>query len=86
MKNTYLLYKDANAKKKELVVATRKEWDAVLAANRKLPREQHRFFIKDCIADGGEMDCMYIEVSKSEYDKWQSKTSISERVYACLSF
>ena len=39
MKNTYLLYKDANAEKKELVVATRKEWDEVLAANRKLPRE-----------------------------------------------
>ena len=46
MRNTYLLYKDANAEKKELVVATRKEWDEVLAANRNLPREQRRFFIK----------------------------------------
>ncbi len=79
MKNTYLLYKDANAEKKELVVATRKEWDEVLAANRKLPREQHRFFIKDCIADCGEMDCMYIEVSKSEYDKWHSKHTSSNQ-------
>lgn len=73
MRNTYLLYKDANMEKKELVVATRKEWDAVLAANRNLPREQRRFFIKDCIVDCGEMDCIYIEVSKSEYDKWHSQ-------------
>lgn len=42
MKNTYLIYKDANAEKKELVVATRKEWDEVLTANRKLPRELHK--------------------------------------------
>lgn len=56
MKNTYLLYKDANAKKKELVVATRKEWDTVLAANRKLPREQRRFFIRDCIENGSQID------------------------------
>lgn len=79
MKNTYLLYKDANAKKKELVVATQKEWDTVLAANRKLPREQRRFFIRDCIENGSQIDCMFIETSRDEYNKWHSQEVMRAR-------
>lgn len=79
MKNTYLIYKDANAEKKELVVATRKEWDEVLTANRKLPREQRRFFIRDCIENGGQIDCMFIETSREEYNKWHSQEVMRAR-------
>lgn len=73
MKNTYLIYGDIHAENKELVMATEKEWNAILVENRSLSREQRRFFIKDCIVEGGEPDCIYIEVSKAEYDKWHSQ-------------
>ena len=29
MKTTYLVYKDASAAKKELIIATKKEWDSI---------------------------------------------------------
>lgn len=91
MKNTYLVYKDVTAEEKELVVATRKEWDAILAANRKLPREQRRFFIRDCIDNGNQIDCMFIETSREEYNKWHSqevmrtRNRIASRNYQVLS-
>lgn len=31
MKNTYLIYKDPKAEKKELIVATPKQWDEIIA-------------------------------------------------------
>ena len=34
MKNTYLIYKDPKAEKKELIVATPKKWDEIMKTNR----------------------------------------------------
>jgi len=56
MKNTYLVYKDVNAEKKELVVATPQEWHNIMEENKRLPREQRRFFIKECISDSENID------------------------------
>lgn len=83
MKNTYLIYKDTNAEKKELIVATKEQWDQVLKTNRTLPREQRRFFICDSFEDCGEIDRMFIETQKKEYDKWHSKHELSERNRKC---
>lgn len=79
MKTTYLVYKDANAEKKELVIATKEEWDGILAVNRTLPREQRRFFIESRIREGVTWDRMFIETSKAEYDKWHSQEEMRHR-------
>ena len=67
MKNTYLIYKDPKAEKKELIVATPKQWDEIIKANRGVAQE--------C----GELDRMYIEVEKPEFDKWHSQNVMRER-------
>lgn len=79
MKTTYLVYKDANAEIKELVMATKNEWDSILAVNRTLPREKRRFFIESRIREGNSWDRMFIETSKKEYDKWHSQEEMRRR-------
>lgn len=79
MKTTYLVYKETNAGKKELVVATREEWNSILATNRTLPREHRRFFIESKIREGNSWDRMFIEASKEEYDKWHSQEEMRLR-------
>lgn len=78
MKTTYLIYKQVDGIQ-QLVVATQAEWDAILEENRRLPLEMRRRFINDCINDGGELDCMYIETSKTEHQKWNSKNTVYQR-------
>ena len=70
MKTTYLVFE--NGIGSALRIASEREWDQILAANRSLPRAERRFFIKDCIESDGYMDCMYIETTKAEYDRWHS--------------
>ena len=78
MKFTYLVYKEINGVR-QLAAATQEEWNAILKENRCLPLEQRRRFIKDCIADGDEMDCMYIEAPASEHREWNSKNTIKQK-------
>ena len=79
MKNTYLIYKDPKAEKKELIVATPKQWDEIMKANRGATQEERRSFTCDCFEDCGELDRMYIEVEKPEFDKWHSQNVMRER-------
>lgn len=83
MKNTYLVYKDVTAEKKELVVATPQEWHSIMEENKRLPREQRRFFIKDCISDFDDIDCLYIETSREEYNRWHSRYEVSVQKRKC---
>ena len=59
--------------------------------NRGLPAERRRYFIKDCFADGDELDCMYIEMTAVEYREWNSKNTVAQRkrkagsIYSVLS-
>ena len=78
MKFTYLVYKQVNGVR-QLAAATQEEWDAILKENRRLPLEQRRRFIKDCIEDGDEVDCMYIEVPASEHRQWNSQNTIRQK-------
>ena len=70
MKVTYLVFE--NGIGSALRVATKEEWNRIMQENRALPREQRRFFMQDCFEDCGDMDCMYIETTREEYDKWHS--------------
>ena len=79
MKNTFLVLNDPKNPKSGLRVATLAEWDQILKANKELPREQRRFFIADSFEDCGEIDCMYIETTREEYNKWHSQKVESER-------
>ncbi len=78
MKTTYLVYKQVNGVR-QLTTATQAEWDAILKENRQLPLSEQRRFMKDCFEDGGELDCMYIEVPASEYRKWNNTNSVQQR-------
>lgn len=69
MKTTYLVFDGMG----QLRVATKEEWNGIMEQNRNLPREQRRFFIQDCFEDGGILDCMYIEASREDYNKWHAE-------------
>ena len=62
MKVTYLVFE--NGIGSALRVATKEEWNRIMQMNRTLPREQRRFFIRDCIEDCEVIDSLYIEVDK----------------------
>ena len=79
MKNTYLIYKDPKAEKKELIVATPKQWDEIMKANRGASQQERRYFTCDCFEDCGELDRLYMEVGKEEFDKWHSQNEMRER-------
>ena len=68
MKITYLVFDETTQGR--LRVATKDEWKRIMEQNRALPREQRRFFIEDCIHEGSELDCIFIESTKEDYDKW----------------
>lgn len=78
MKTTYLIYKQVNGVQ-QLVAATQEEWNTILKENKRLPLENRRRFMMDCIEDGAELDCMYIEVSASEHRDWNSKNTVNQR-------
>ena len=79
MKNTFLVFNDKTNPTSGLHVATPQEWNQILKRNKTLPRDQRRFFIKDAFEDFGEIDCMYIETTREEYNKWHSEKVYSER-------
>ena len=79
MKNTFLLNKTQEDGSVVLCTATAEEWLAVVHENRNLPLEQRRYFIADCIEEAGFIDRMFIEVTHSEYRRWNSRHTMSER-------
>ena len=75
MKTTFLIYKDINAEKKELKVATHDEWDAIMKANKGLSAAQRRYFIRDCVEEADGLDSMFIgSVAKNLCQKAMSRT------------
>lgn len=79
MKNTYLVFIDPSDPKSGLRVATKKEWNQILDENRGAEQGKRRYFICDRFVDCGVLDRMYIEATKSEFDKWHSQTVETER-------
>ena len=71
MRITYLVYENAQNGRK-LRIATKEEWSQIMEENRGLPCDKRRYFIEDTIDDLGELDRIYIESSKQEYDCWHA--------------
>lgn len=71
MRITYLVYENGQNGGK-LRTATKEEWSRIMDENRGLPCDKRRYFIEDTIDDFGEMDRIYIESSKQEYDRWHA--------------
>ena len=87
MSTTYLLKKRQGDENSPLELATRKEWLKAIRQESVLPKEQRRYFIKDCIIEKGEFDCIYMEVSYKEYLEWNREHMKQERNrQASLSF
>ena len=70
MKTTYLINKQHPDGTVRLSVADRAEWLAVVKANKHLPLERQRYFIRDCISDGSDLDWMIIETTREDYLVW----------------
>ena len=79
MKITYLVRKTQPNGSVALEIASKAEWDTILKANKGLPTQERRLFIKDTINDAGEKDCMFIEVSYEEYRAWNKEQTMACR-------
>ena len=75
MKTTVLIYKEVDGVR-QLVVATKKEWEDILEANRGLPMTERRLFEENTIREGNEVDRMFIEVSFEDYQKWHREAAL----------
>lgn len=78
MKITYLVYENSSSGG-QLRIATKEEWTQIMTENRGLPCKQRRYFIVDTIEDAGELDRMYIESTKQEYDLWHAENEGKRR-------
>ena len=78
MKTTYLVYREGDGGR-QLAVATPEEWNTILKNNRTLPAERRRWFMKDCIWDGRDLDCIYVEVEREEHRRWNSCHTVAQR-------
>lgn len=79
MKNTFLIRKQNEKGETALTEVSASEWFSLIEKNRRLPKQQQRYFIADCIDDGHGIDRIFIEVSREEHHKWNSSHTISER-------
>lgn len=75
MKFTFLARKNPDDAESDLIRISSAEMKKIFKANKKLPAKKRRYFMVDCF-DG---DCMYIEVSREEHQKWNSQHTVSER-------
>lgn len=79
MKVTYLVQKRQEDGTTRLETASHNEWVGLIRAKSGLPKAQRRFFIKECIQENGEIDCMYIEVPYEVHKQWNCEHMRSER-------
>ena len=79
MKTTYLLNKVQTDGSICLSVASVDEWISAVNENKGKPINQRRYFIRDYIADGDDIDCMVIETSLAEYRKWDRTRPAEKR-------
>ena len=70
MKVTYLVQKRQEDGTTRLETVSHNEWVGLIREKSGLPKAQRRFFIKECIQENGEIDCMYIEVPYEVYKQW----------------
>ena len=76
MKNTYLVRVIDRDKKNHLEEISGHEWRQIIAANKKLSKEERRYFIVSIIPTADGADRMYIEVPYEEYKVWDSERTV----------
>ena len=79
MKVTYLVQKRQEDGTTRLETVSHNEWVGLIREKSGLPKAQRRFFIKECIQENGEIDCMYIEVPYEVHKQWNCEHMRSER-------
>lgn len=79
MKSQFLVFKNITVPEEGLRIANREEWTQIMKENSLLPYENRRCFIKDEIIEGNELDRIYIETTKEEYDEWHMKQMRKKR-------
>lgn len=82
MQITYLIKKETENGNSSLAEASKEEWLEITKQNENLPKEQQRFFIRDVIVDGSDIDVMIIETSEERYKEWSKDRLIEKRNYA----
>jgi len=73
MKTKYLVYKTEDNGLRSLVSVSGAEWYEIVNANKRLPSDKKRWFIRDVITDGSESDVLVIEVTHSQYRQWRAE-------------
>lgn len=79
MKITFLVNQEQPDGTVCLCVASHEEWLTIVNANKLLPLEEQRYFIRDCIEEDGELDWMIMEAPRSEYLKWHREHQAASR-------
>ena len=75
-KNTYLVRAISSENEPRLEEVSGKEWKQIVSANKKLPKEQRRYFMVSRIPTEGGYDRMYIEIPYEEYKTWNSEQTV----------
>jgi len=76
LKNTYLVRVINSDNKIHLEEISVHEWLQILTANKKLSKEERRYFIVNIIPTADGADKMYIEVPYEEYKVWDSERTV----------
>ena len=69
----------SNREENTLIMVSGKEWYQIVTENKKLPEDQHRYFIRDVIIDNENSDRLIIEGSKEEYKAWRHDEQVARR-------
>ncbi len=69
-KITYMVAEEQNNGGRHLVVVPHAEWISVVKANKGLPEDQKRCFIRDVIIENDKIDLMVYEAPRARYLKW----------------
>ena len=81
MKITYLIKKESNSGDASLVETTKEEWLEIIKQNETLPKDRQRYFIRDMIIEGSDLDVMIMESSEDQYKEWYRERHIETRNY-----
>ena len=79
MKITYLIKKETNSGDASLIEVTKEEWLEIIKQNENLPKDQQRYFIRDVITEGSDLDVMVMESSEEQYKEWYRDRHIETR-------
>ena len=81
MKITYLIKKESNSGDASLVETTKEERLEIIKQNETLPKDRQRYFIRDMIIEGSDLDVMIMESSEDQYKEWYRERHIETRNY-----